>query len=240
MIPSSHGIDNISIKPENVRKGCLYTLSSHSFSNIDGSFTDILPCYQSCNKIQWRAKQLLHLSHIKKQTKNPLEEFIVNKLTGSTAAFVTDSINCATSRCGCVLAHCLEDKQRWSSHWRSCRFKFTFRCVGAIYTVAWHSVRLHAQLSRITLAIVRLCYPSDNCNCSSIHAGEKIGSLDGSCHSPVWWVALHPFQQVVTEPPPADLFTSQAATNCLGIRERWCTKSETKLHLCTFHIWCTW
>ena len=30
------------------------------------------------------------------------------------------------------------------------------------------------------------------------------------------------------------------ATSCLGIRERWRTKSEEKLHLCTFHIWCTW
>ena len=41
----------------------------------------------------------------------------------------------------------------------------------------------------------------------------------------------YPFQLVVIEPLPADLFTSPV-TNCLDIRERWRTKSKTKLHLC--------
>ena len=40
---------------------------------------------------------------------------------------------------------------------------------------------------------------SDNCNCPSIHAIEKIELLAEACHSPVHQVALYPFQLVVIE-----------------------------------------
>ena len=53
---------------------------------------------------------------------------------------------------------------------------------------------------------------SDNCNCPSIHTGEKLELLAKACHTLVCQVALYPFQLVAIEPPPADPFTSPTAS----------------------------
>ena len=67
---------------------------------------------------------------------------------------------------------------------------------------------LHAQFSRIT-AIVRLCYSIRQLLLSEYTCRWENGIIG---------IGLYPFQLVVTETPPADLFTSPATTNCLGIR----------------------
>ena len=52
----------------------------------------------------------------------------------------------------------------------------------------------------------------------------------GTCHTPVHKVALYPFQLVVTGPPPADLFTSPAASAFKKDGERRARQSYIFLH----------
>ena len=101
----------------------------------------------------------------------------------------------------------------------------------------WHSVRLHAQLSRITV-IVRLCY--------------SIGQLQLSEYTCLWenqiigWSVSYPRAIggavciSTTGNRGWPLYVTSNHKLCLGIRERWRMKSETKLHLYTFCRWCTW
>ena len=82
------------------------------------------------------------------------------------------------------------------------------------------TVRLQAHLSRIT-AIVRLCYSIYMLGRKSDHWYDR------------WTVPISTSGTRSTSGWPLYI------ASCLGIRERWRSKSETKLHLCTFHIWCT-
>ena len=100
----------------------------------------------------------------------------------------------------------------------------------------WPSVCLHAHLSRIT-AIVWLCYSirqlqssEYTCRWENQITGESMsypGTLGGA-------VPISTSGNRNTSGWPLYV------TSCLGIQERWRTKSETKLHLCTLRIWCTW
>ena len=97
-----------------------------------------------------------------------------------------------------------------------------------------HSVRLHAQLSQIT--VIRAAQP-DNCNYPSIHAGEKTGLLGRSMSQPGTLGGAVP---ISTSGNRNTSGWPLYVTSCLGIQERWRTKSEERLRLCTLRIWCTW
>ena len=98
------------------------------------------------------------------------------------------------------------------------------------------SVRLHAQLSQIT-AIVPLCcsirqlqLSQYTCRWANRITGRSMsypGTIGGA-------VPISTSGNRNTSDWPLYV------TSCLGIRERWRTKSETKLHFCTFCIWYTW
>ena len=98
----------------------------------------------------------------------------------------------------------------------------TFLEARAYHTHMWcKSVGLHrAQFSRIT-AIVRLCY-----SVGQLQLSWMDGWMDG-------WMG----NRANSGWP---LYVTSNNKLCLGIQERWRTKSKTKLHLCTFRIWCTW
>ena len=120
------------------------------------------------------------------------------------------------------------------------QFKMKVNSVGSLlqatHLTLSHSVHWHAQLSQIT-AIVRLCYSIRQLQLSeytclwenrisgrSMYAAVTLGgavpiSASGNRNTSGWPLYI---------------------TRCLCIRERCRMKSEEKLHLCTFRIWCTW
>ena len=99
-----------------------------------------------------------------------------------------------------------------------------------------YSVRLHAQLGRIT-AIVRqwhsirqLQLSKYTCRWENRIIGPSMsypGTLGGA-------VSISTSGNRNTSGWPLYV------TSCLSFRERWRTKSKEKLHICTFRIWCTW
>ena len=120
-------------------------------------------------------------------------------------------------------------------HFNRSSHKWTALRTG-VNTSKTHSVRLHAQLSQIT-AIVRLC-----CSIRQLQLSEYTcrwenwitsrcmsypGTLGGA-------VPISTNGNRVTSGWPLYI------TSCLGIWERWRTRSKGKLHLCTFRIWCAW
>ena len=100
------------------------------------------------------------------------------------------------------------------------------------------SARLHAQLSLIT-AIVRL-----------FHLIGQLELYECTC----WWENLiigrsMSYPGTIGGAVPIStrgnraswpLYVTSNNKLCLGIQERWRTKSKTKLRLCTFCIWCRW
>ena len=112
----------------------------------------------------------------------------------------------------------------WFTSWRPCWGRELRTCC--------HSVRLHAQLSQIT-AIVPLCH--------------SIRQLQLSQYTCRWenWIMSYPGTlggavPILTSGNRNTSGWPFYVTSCRGIQEKWRTKSETKLHLCTFRIWCTW
>ena len=98
------------------------------------------------------------------------------------------------------------------------------------------SVRLHSQLSQIT-AVVRLC-----CSIRQLHLSENICRRENRITGRSMY-ATGTIGGAVVISPSGNRNTSSwplYVTSCLGIRERWRTKSETKLHLCTLRICCSW
>ena len=103
-----------------------------------------------------------------------------------------------------------------------------------------HSMRLHAQFSRIT-AVARLCFSirqlqlsEYTCQWENRITGRSMsypGAIGGT-------VPISTSGNRASSGWPL-YFTSNTKL-CLGIRERCRAKSEEKLHLCTFRIWCTW
>ena len=102
-------------------------------------------------------------------------------------------------------------------------------CVNTQCVYLHSSVRLQPQFNSAT--------QSDNCSYPSLHAGEKIGLLGRSMSHPGTLGGAVP---ISTSGNRNTSGWPLYVTSCLGIRERWCTKSEEKLHLCTLRIWCTW
>ena len=108
------------------------------------------------------------------------------------------------------------------------------------WTLVWpcilQSVRLHAHLSQIT-AIVRLC-----CSIRQLLLSEYTccweNQINGRSMYPTG--TLGGTRPISTSGNRATSHWPLYVTSCLGIRERWRTKSEKKLHLCTFRKWRIW
>ena len=98
-----------------------------------------------------------------------------------------------------------------------------------------HSVHLHAQLSRIT-AIVRLCYSIRQLQLSEYTCRWENWIIGRSMSYPSTIGGTVPFQLVLTEPPPADLFTSPAASAFKKDGVRRVRRSYIFVHF----VWGTW
>ena len=98
------------------------------------------------------------------------------------------------------------------------------------------SLRLHAHLSQIT-AIVRLCCSVRQLQLSKYTCRWENRITGQSMPYPGTLVGAVP---ISTSGNRNTSGWPLYVTSCLGIQERWRTKSETKLHLCTLRIWCTW
>ena len=104
-----------------------------------------------------------------------------------------------------------------------------------LFDVGNDSVCLHAQLSQIT-AIVRLCCSIRQLQLSEYTCRWENGITGRSMSYPGTLGGAVPISTSGNRVTGWPLYV----TSCLGIRERCCTKSEEKLHLFTFRIWCTW
>ena len=103
-----------------------------------------------------------------------------------------------------------------------------------------HSVRLHAQFSQIT-AIVRLCYSIRQLQLSEYTCWWENQIIGWNMSYPSTIGGAVPISTSGNRNTSSwPLFLTSNNKLCLGIRERWRTKSEMKLHLCTFCIWCSW
>ena len=117
-------------------------------------------------------------------------------------------------------------------NWLSYQVNFPAISVHRLQMINRRAVHLHAQFSRIT-AIVWLCY-----SIRQPQLSEYIWRWEN------WftgWSVSYPgtIGDTVVISTSANRDTSGwplYVTSCLGIRERWRTKSEEKLHLCTFHL----
>ena len=102
-----------------------------------------------------------------------------------------------------------------------------------------HSVCLHAHLSQIT-AIVRLCCSVRQLQLSKYTCRWENRITGQSMPYPGTLVGAVPISTSGNRNTSGwPLYITSNNKLCLGIRERWRTKSKEKLHLCTFGIWCT-
>ena len=98
------------------------------------------------------------------------------------------------------------------------------------------SVRLHAQLSRVT-AIVRLCCSIRQLQLSEYTCRWENRITGRSMSNPGMLGGAVPISTSGNRPTSGwPLYPN----SCLGIWERCHAKSEAELHFCPFRIWCTW